>query len=175
VAAKEKSINAIITNRNCEGIAMKVLGVRASAQEIRYAILEKDETGEIIFLNQSGEHRLKYPATAGTISEKLLWAKDEFDRILRQVQDIERIIIKTNEYGGTETSAKRETSFIDAICLLSAAEHNIEADRKLYSQIGATSSNAKEYAEQRIGKTEKYWNNTMADAILAALWEVRKG
>lgn len=154
---------------------MKVLGVRASAQEIRYAILEKNEAGEIVFLNQSSEHRLKYPATALTISEKLLWVKGEFDRILRQVQGIDRIIIKTNEYAGTETSAKRETSFVDAICLLSAAEHNIDAERKLNSQIGSSASKAKEYAEQRIGKTEHYWNSTMADAILAAFWEVRKG
>lgn len=154
---------------------MKVLGVRASAQEIRYAILEKDEAGGIKFLNQSGEHRLKYPATAMTISEKLLWVKGEFDRILRQVQGIDRIIIKINEYAGTETSAKRETSFVDAICLLSAAEHNIEVERKLNSQIGSSASKAKEYAEQRVGKTEHYWNSTIADAILAAFWEVRKG
>lgn len=153
---------------------MKVLGVRASAQEIRYAILEKNADGDIVFLNQNSEHRLKYPATAVTISEKLLWVKGEFDRILRQVQDIDRIIIKTNEYAGTETSAKRETTFVDAICLLSAAEHNIETERKLNSQIGSSASKAKEYAEQRIGKTEHYWNSTMADAILAAFWEVRK-
>ncbi len=49
MAAEEKSTNAVITNRNCEGIAMKVLGVRASAQEIRYEILEKNADGDIIF------------------------------------------------------------------------------------------------------------------------------
>jgi hypothetical protein len=175
VAIKEKISDAVTANGNCEGITMKVLGVRASAQEIRYAILEKNNEGEILFLNQNGEHRLKYPATAVNISEKLLWVKSEFDRILRQVNDIDRIVVKINEYAGTETSAKRETSFVDAICLLSAAEHNIEVERKLNSQIGSSAVKAKEYAEQRIGKTEHYWNNTIADAILAAFWEVQKG
>jgi len=175
VAIKEKITYAAFNDRNSEGIDMKVLGVRSSAQEIRYAVLEKNEVGEIIFSNRNGEHRLKYPATAVNISEKLLWVKSEFDRILRQVNDIDRIVIKINEYAGTETSAKRETSFVDAICLLSAAEHNIEVERKLNSQIGSSAVKAKEYAEQRIGKTEHYWNNTIADAILAAFWEVQKG
>ena len=154
---------------------MKVLGIRASAQEIRYAILENNEAGEIEFLNQNGEHRLIFPATIGDISQRLLWIKGEFDRILRQSSDIDLIVIKMNEYTGTENSAKRETTYVDAACLLCAAENKISVERKLNSQIGSTSAKAKELAEQRVGKTNHYWNNTMADAILAAYWRCRKG
>ena len=153
---------------------MKVLGIRASAQEVRYAILEKTEIGEIKFLNQDFEHRLKFPASIDDISQKLYWIKSEFDRIIRQSPNIDKIIIKMNEYAGTENGAKRETTYVDAVCLLSAAENNIPVERKLNSQIGSSAAKAKEYAEQRVGKTEYYWNNTIADAILAALSEVHK-
>lgn len=37
-----------------------VLGSRASSQEVRYAILDKDNYGKIMFINKTSEHRLKY-------------------------------------------------------------------------------------------------------------------
>lgn len=151
---------------------MSTLGLRASAQEIRYAILENNVDGSISFVNQTTENRIKYPATIETVEDRLHWVKSEIDRILRVNPNIERIYIKMNEYG-TETSAKRETTYIDSIFLLSAKEHNIPIKRRLNTQIGSTSSKAKEYAETRVGKTDKYWNNSIADAILVAYWGLK--
>lgn len=150
-----------------------VLGLRASSQEVRYAILDKDAAGNIIFINRTSENRLKYPTNIGGVEEKLNWIKAEIDRILRQNISIDKIVIKMNEYAGTENTAKRETTYVDAIFLLCAAEHGLPVVRKLNSQIGSSASRAKEYAETRVGKTDQYWNNTMADAILAAYWESR--
>ena len=150
-----------------------ILGLRASSQEVRYAILDKDPTGKIIFTNQESENRLKYPANIESVEGKLNWIKAEVDRILRQNTAIDKIAIKMNEYAGTENAAKRETTYVDAIFLLCAAEHCLPVVRKLNSQIGSSASKAKEYAENRVGKTNQYWNNTMADAILVAYWEIR--
>lgn len=150
---------------------MKVLGLRASTTEIRYAILEKT-SDEIIFTNQNTEHRMVYPANLDSIESKLKWLYDEINRVIRQNPDIDKIIIKTNEYTN-ETGAKRETIYTDAIILLIAFENNIPVVRKLYSQIGATSRDVKERAEARVGRTDRYWNNTMADAIACAYWEIR--
>jgi hypothetical protein len=58
--------------------------------------------------------------------------------------------------------------------MICAQEHNIPVERRLNSQISSTAAKAKELAEHRVGRTEQYWNNTMADAILAAYWEIRK-
>lgn len=79
-----------------------------------------------------------------------------------------------NEYSGTETTSKRETTYVDAIILLCAVEHGISVERKLNSQISSTAARAKELAEQRVGRTINYWNSTIADAILSAFWEIRK-
>jgi hypothetical protein len=153
---------------------MQVLGIRASAQEIRYAILEKDSSGQVKFVNIEGEHRLKYPSTILEIGDKLLWIKQEFERIFRQNPRIEKTILKTNEFAGSETNAKRETSYIDAIILSLCAEKNIPVLKKLYSQIGTTSKKTKEHAEMRVGRTDKYWNGSVADAVNCAFWEIRR-
>lgn len=150
-----------------------VLGLRASSVEVRYAILEKDLTGNITFVNQASENRLKYPTNIDNVEEKLNWIKTEIDRILRQNTAIDKIVVKMNEYAGTENAAKRETTYVDAIFLLCAAEHSLPVVRKLNSQIGSSASHARQYAENRVGKTNQYWNNTMADAILAAYWEIK--
>lgn len=151
---------------------MRIIGLRASAQEIRYAILDTDVNGNIVFVNKDLENRIKYPATIDKVEDKLHWVKSEIDRILRVNPTIEKVYLKTNEYG-TETATKRETTYIDSIFLLSAKEHNIPVEKKLNLQIESTASKAKEYAESRVGRTDKYWNNTMADAILVAYWGLK--
>lgn len=151
---------------------MKMIGIRASAQEVRYAILEKNEKGQISFVNQNGEHCLRFPSTIEEIGDKLLWVKREFERVFRQNPDISVAIIKTNEFAG-ESNAKRETSYMDAILLLTCTELGIPAYKRLYSQIGTSSNKTKEHAEDRVGKTDKYWNNTIADAINCVFWEIR--
>lgn len=151
---------------------MKVLGLRASSSELRYAIIEKTNN-QVLFVNQTTENRMVYPANIVNIELKLKWVHDEMNRIIRQTPNIDKIVIKMNEYAGSETSAKRETIYIDSIFLLVSAVNNIPVVRKLYSQIGASSKDVKEKSEARVGRTEKYWNNTMADAIACAYWELR--
>lgn len=151
---------------------MSVIGLRASSQEIRYAILETDVNGNVVFVNVNAEHRIKYPTTVNSIEEKLYWVKSEIERIFRIYPDIQKVYIKTNEYGA-ETIAKREAAYIDAMFLLAAKEHNLSVVRRLYSQIASSSAQAKTHAEQRVGRTEKYWNPTMADAILIAYWGLK--
>ena len=154
---------------------MCIMGLRASAQEIRYAILENDENGNIVFKNKDTENRIKYPVSLDQIEDKLQWVKTEIDRIIRINPDIEKIFVKVNEYTGNESSAKRLAAYIDAIFFLSAKENNICIESKLNSQIASTSEKSMQLAETRVGKTDKYWNKTIADAILAAYWGVKNG
>ena len=91
---------------------MSVIGIRASAQEIRYAILEQDITGNVVFVNKNTENRIKYPATIDKVEDKLYWVKSEIDRIIRINPKIDKIYIKMNEYG-MEKAANRETTYVD--------------------------------------------------------------
>jgi len=149
---------------------MKILGIRVSSDCVRYAILEKIGD-KIVFVNKTTENRLVFPANFDSINQKLLWIKNELERIIRQNTDIARIVIKTNEFL-QENKSIRATNYVDAVCILVAAEKGISVYTKLYSQIGATNGNVKERAEHKIGRTEKYWDSKMADATLCAYQEL---
>ena len=151
---------------------MKHMGIRVSSSEIRYAILSKNADDSIVFENLNNEHRLKYPTHCTTVEAKLLWAKQELERIFRQNPEIEQVVLKTSEFG-SETKAKRDTTYIDAVVLLVCAEKNIGVVTKLYNQIGTTSKQTLYHAESRVGRTGKYWNTTMADAINCCFWLIR--
>lgn len=151
----------------------KILGIRTSPSEVRYAILDISADGDVIFVNAASENKLQYPATHATTPEKLRWLKGEMDRIFRQIPGIDQMVLKTNEFAGTENKSKRESAYADAICLLVASEHQIPAICKLYTQIGSTSQEAMRHAELRVGRTVRYWDKKIADAVLAAFSAMR--
>lgn len=151
----------------------KAIGIRTSPTEIRYAILSRDANDKIIFVNADSENKLVYPASLSSTQEKLLWLKAELDRIFRQENDIEIMTVKTNEFAGTENKSKRESAYADAICMLVAVEHNVAVVCKLYTQILSSSKETTTHAEERVGRTGKYWNSKIADAVLAAYSAMR--
>ena len=151
---------------------MIFLGIRSTSKKVRYALLKK-EGNDIIFINKNSEHLLNFPANHINVETKILWLKQELDRIIRQNDDIEKIVIKINEYG-QESITSRESSYMDAICLLSAAEHNIPVVKKINKQLGITSQTVKGLAETHVGKTDKYWDVDIAYALIAAFKELKK-
>lgn len=142
---------------------MKVIGFRARPTEIRYAILGYNGT-DIVFLN-NGENKLKYPVDATNPEIKIFWVYRELERIFEE-NCIDRIAIKINEYG-MENAGKRETTYVDATIMLIAARRNLPVTRLLYSNLRLNSSTVKDAAAALVGKTEKYWDSAIADAIMA--------
>jgi hypothetical protein len=49
----------------------------------------------------------------------------------------------------------------------------IPVDIKIYGSMSTTSADTKRHAEDRVGKTDKYWDTKMADAVNAAWWGAR--
>ena len=152
---------------------MKILGIRTSSTSIRYALLKKDEEGNIYFLNNDTENCLLYPRSLTSIGDKLNWVRLEIDRIINQNKDLDKIVIKINEYTFNDSKSKRENSYVDGIVIETGSEHSIPVELKLYNQISACSKDALRLAETRVGKTTTKWNKTIADAILAAYWEIK--
>jgi hypothetical protein len=152
---------------------MKVLGFRADPDGARYAIVENNG-GDFSLLNANGESRLRYPANISTPSEKVAWLYRELERVFREHSDIARAVIKTNEYTQSDTKAKRESAYAEAMLLLYCAQKQIPVDAKIYTSLGTKSGDVKVHAEQRVGKTAKYWDPKMADAVVAA-WSGARG
>ena len=155
----------------------KILGVRTSPSAIRYAILCKNDDGTLQFLNFDSENKLDFPADLTTINEKIAWFGRELSRILHIHQDIEKIAVKSSEYGrGAEKTAMREAAYLDGTVILIASQKTIPlpVSVKVYKGIkrGVNRTTVKEFAQSNVGSTTKYWNEQMADAVAVAFSEL---
>jgi hypothetical protein len=145
---------------------MKVLGFRADPSGPRYALVVNDGT-VISLANAEGETRLSYPANVTSAAEKASWLYREIERIFRDHADISRVVLKTNEYTQSDSKAKRESAYAEAMLLLYCAQHNVLVEIKIYTSLATKSGDVKAHAEARVGRTAKYWDAKMADAVVA--------
>ena len=146
---------------------MKAIGIRVDPKGARYAIVEYDGAS-FTLLNANDESRLRYPANVATPAEKVDWLYRELERVLRDHNDAEKVCIKTNEYTQNDSKAKRESAYLEGVVLLFCAQKNLLSEVKIYASLGTKSGNVKAHAEQRVGKTIKYWDTKIADAVVAA-------
>lgn len=145
-----------------------VLGIRTAPQQIRYAIVHKED-GVFTLVNQDTESLLPRPvACEDSISTHLLWVHDEIIRILRQNPTIARVAIKLPEFAGTQSLSSRLGNYLDAAVMLAAQQNAAEIFSKLYSQLATSRSKVKEHAESRVGRTPSHWDVQMADAVAVA-------
>jgi|SRR5665811_394574 len=148
---------------------MKVLGFRADPEKARYALVSYDGSSYTLD-NADGENRLVYPADVTEESEKVLWLYREIERIFHADPDIEAVVIKTNEYGLTEKKAMRGSSYVEAALMLFCEQRQTPVFVKTYASLSTRSADVKAHAEARVGRTSKYWDNKIADAVVAAWW-----
>ena len=145
---------------------MKVLGFRADPIGPRYAIVVND-VGAFGLANADGETRLSYPANVSSPAEKSGWLYREIERVFRDHPDIARVVVKTNEYTQSDSKAKRESAYAEAMLLLYCAQHQVPVEIKIYASLGTKSADVRTHAETRVGRTSKYWDTKMADAVVA--------
>ncbi|WP_119789371.1 hypothetical protein [Flavobacterium anhuiense] len=151
---------------------MKVLGIRNSPTEIRFALSEK--TGNnIVLLNINSENKLIFPKHLNSLSQKVGWLYQEFENIISNNPDIKKIAIKQNENVSTKYSTVQETAFYDAIAHLIGNNKGILVNSYVYNNIGTKSKEVKTFSESFVGKTTKNWNTAMADAIAATIKELK--
>lgn len=146
---------------------MTVLGFRADPSAPRYALVRKDGAG-FVLVNGDAETKLSYPASVSSAVDKTGWLYREIERIFRDNPGITRVVIKTNEYTQSDSKAKRESAYAEAMLLLYCAQHQVPIDVKSYASLGTNSGSVKEHAEARVARTAKYWDAKMADAVIAA-------
>lgn len=145
---------------------MKVLGFRADPSSPRYAIVVPDGT-TFSLENANGENRLSYPATVTTGAEKAGWLYREIERVFRDNPGLTKVVVKTNEYTQSDSRAKRESAYAEAMLLLYCVQHQVPVEIKIYTSLATKSGDVKAHAEARVGRTAKYWDAKMADAVVA--------
>ena len=146
---------------------MKVMGVRVGPQLTRVAVIARD-CGEYALLSSDSETRLTYPADLSLPDEKMFWLYREMKRLCHEHQDLGRVCIKTNEYTQTDTKSKRESAYLEAAVMLLCRQADIPVTVYIYASLGTRRNLVKAHAEQRVGRTGKYWDEQMADAVVVA-------
>jgi hypothetical protein len=153
---------------------MQILGIRTASKCVRYAVVNWDgQDGTLV--NDSDESRLNFPATMEEIADKLLWLKAELERIFRKYPDINHVAIKMNQFG-TEKMANRYSTHMDGAVMLASKMEGKPVSTLIYANIekGMSSKKIQDFSENKVGRSSKYWNAQMADAI-AASWTRRNG
>ena len=153
---------------------MKVLGFRGDPKAPRYAVVSEDN-GVFTFENATSDNKLLVPAsiTEDADAERLDWMYREILAIFDAHPGIAKVIIKQNEFTPRDTKAKRRSAYNDAAVVLACAHRGIPVEIKIYGSMATTSSDTKRHAEDRVGKTDKYWDTKMADAVNASWWGLR--
>lgn len=151
---------------------MKIIGFRSSTKGLRFAILERTSNG-IECTNLGSENELKIPTNISSFEDQIHWMNEEIERIFRQNPDIDKAVIKSPEYFGSDSITKRITNYFDALIFLNAKKFNKPVDAKIYKQIGVKRTGVKAKAESVCGVTSKKWDEQIADAICIAHTEFK--
>ena len=146
---------------------MKILGIRNFSGGFRYAILEGDSLS-FKCTNLTGENKVIMPKSV-IGNDVYAWYKKEIYRIL-ETHNINKLGIKRNENMRASTySSLKDVMFFDCIATMAAIDKKIDVSSFLYSQLKLNSKTVEGYAESHVGKTSKYWDSKIADAISAAI------
>lgn len=151
---------------------MKVLGIRNSPTKIRFCILEGDKT-KFTFPNQNGENKIDMPKSLKTEAEIYQWVKSEFKRIFDKYGPFDHMAIKQNENVPTRYSSVRPVMFLDCIATMVAIENNTPFSSHIYNSLGTKSKEVISFVESKVSKTTKNWDAQMADAIAAAIKNIK--
>ena len=153
---------------------MKVLGFRGDPKAPRYAVVS-EVGGAYTLENATSDNKLSVPAsiTEDADAERLDWMYRELLAVFDAHPGIDKVMIKQNEFTRQDTKAKRRSAYNDAAVVLACAHRGIPVELKIYGSMGTTSKDTKRHAESRVGKTDKYWDTKMADAVNAAWWGLR--
>jgi len=148
---------------------MKILGFRSDPSTPRYAIVDGSAT-PLKLLNADIESRLSFPADCKGDAAQVTWLYREFERVFHIHPDISRVVIKKGEFTQGDNNAKRIASYQEAALLLYCGLHNKPVVAKIYTSLATRSAQVKTDAIARVGQTTRYWDNKMADAVVAAWW-----
>ncbi|WP_299797995.1 hypothetical protein [uncultured Maribacter sp.] len=151
---------------------MKVLGIRNSPKVIRFCILDGDATN-YYFSNASEENKIDLPKSLKTEAEIYQWVKSEFSRLFDKYGPFDHMAIKQNENVPTRYSSVKPVMFLDCIACLVAIENNAPFSSHLYTSLGTKSKEVVKLAETQVTKSNTHWDSKMADAVLAAIKNIK--
>ena len=147
---------------------MRILGIRNAPTKIRFCILEGSKTG-FHFTNHDQENKIDMPKSINTEAALYDWIKSEYTRIFDKYGPFDHMAIKQNENVPTRYSSVKPVMFLDCIAIMVAIEKNTPFTSHMYQSLGTKSKEVIAFAEAKVSKSITFWDSQIADAIAAAI------
>lgn len=147
---------------------MKILGIRNSPSKIRFCIIDGDKT-TFSFSNHDSENKIDLPKSLKTEAEIYQWVKSEYKRVFDKYGPFDHMAIKQNENVQTRYSSVKPVMFLDCLATMIAIENNTSFTSHTYVSLGTKSKEVISFIESKINKSATNWDVQMADAIAAAI------
>lgn len=147
---------------------MKILGIRNSPTKIRFCILDGNKSS-FVFINNKSENKIELPKSLKAEFETYQWLKSEFNRLFDKYGPFDSLAIKQNENVPTRYSSIRPVMFMDCIASLVAIENNTPFSSYTYTSLGTNSKGVIAFADDKVTKSSVNWDSQIADAIAAAI------
>lgn len=154
---------------------MKVVGVKISTKQVRYAVVESDVEGKISWLNSDNstwENRILFPKEANSRPSQIQFLYKEFDRVIRQERpDLLAIKVGEGIKGSYSAWALLVSSCESAIILAALAAHLPVVERR-YAGLKLNSRTVEAFVLSRFARPPSLWDIQIAEAVAIAVKEL---
>ena len=152
---------------------MKVMGIKVSTKDVRYAVLLDDQNLGVSFLNKAA-NKVVFPKEYKNRFDRAQYLLTEFTRLIQENAP-DRIVVKLFEPSspGFRKFAVPLASFETAIALAAMVEHVSVAER-YFANIKLNSKTVEGYVTTHIAKQGIGWDSHIVDALAVALKELGK-
>lgn len=151
---------------------MRILGIRNAPTRIRFCVLKGDRS-TYAFTNGDDENKIDMPKSIKTEEDKLRWVLSEYRRLFDKFGPFDHLALKQNENVATRYSSVKGVMFLDCIATMVAVENHVPVTSQVYSNLGTNKGNVMAFVEAKVTRSSTHWDSQMADAIAAAIKNLR--
>lgn len=151
---------------------MRVIGVRAWNEGIRYGVIDRD-AGDIVWVNANEEHKWLIPESAKNRQAQIDATYAEWRRVMQVYAPVDIVVVKTPEYGRALDIQTSLTLALLAAISLACSHTHVDSIERVYANLKLSSKTVEAYVLGFIQKPAKYWDLKLADALAVALKELK--
>lgn len=148
---------------------MRIIGVRASFKGFRFAVVDTDDK-TTTWLNKEERSGLFFADDIEDKSQMLVQAAELFQSVIQEYSPIDHVCIKTTELKGSVNQKTLLEHAFSSVLMLVAAQAKIPVSETSYKDFTTVhKGNVKAFAAKKFGKSPKFWDDKIAEALLAVL------
>lgn len=164
------NVRPIASVLTCYAIPMKVMGVKVSTNEVRFAVVSDESGSDFQFLNPD-DSKIAFPKSDKTRFDRAEYLFGEFKQLVSKYSP-DSVTIKLFEPNSPSFRmyATSIATFETAVALAAKAEH-VAVTERYYASLKLSSKTAEDFVLKNILKQGVGWNSHLVDSLAVALKE----